>query len=80
MPTDRQRKKMRFMYRSLLKAIPVLVLLPCVLLVGPLIAMSVFGYLALNGNLPGTRKYPPDGTVLSAFRSYKHRDPGTRDK
>jgi hypothetical protein len=55
------------LYASILNAVPFLVLLPCVLVLGPLIAMSVFGYLALNGKLPGTRKHPPIRPNPSAF-------------
>jgi hypothetical protein len=55
------------LYASILKAIPFLILLPCVLVVGPLIAMSVVGHLALNAKLPGTHKYPPATPKPSAF-------------
>jgi len=55
------------LYASVLKAVPFVVLLPGVLVVGPLLAMSVVGYLGLNGKLPGTRKYPPGGLKPSAF-------------
>jgi hypothetical protein len=64
------------LYASILKALPFPVLLPCVLVIGPLIAMSVFGYLALNGKLPGTHKYPPSGLTPSAFPVVQTPRPG----
>jgi uncharacterized membrane protein len=64
------------LYASILKAVPILVLLPCVLVIGPVIAMSVVGYLALNGKLPGTHKYPPSGLKPSAFPVVQTPRPG----
>jgi hypothetical protein len=64
------------LYASILNAIPFLILLPCVLILGPLLAMAVFGYLALNGKLPGTRKHPLAGQKPSAFPVVQTPQPG----
>jgi hypothetical protein len=54
------------LFESVIDPIWDLVLLS-VEIIGPLVVMSIVGYLGLHGKLPGTREALPKGFIPSAF-------------